>query len=868
MKKQLALLLSVIMAFSCFSTAAFAADEPTEIAPTPQEATASDATAAEAIKLGDVNMDKKVSVIDAKWVLQNVAKMKELNDSQSLAADVTLDGRISVADAKWILQCVAGLRELGEINPNGDVVEPDGDEMKALKDAIAQAKAVDAAGYTAQSVEALDKAIADAEALAGKNNVTAQQIDEAVKALEDAQKGLETDTAPLEKAISDSYLKDTSNYLPGSVDNFYAAVAEAEKVLNGKDITPKQVSDAVAAIKAAEANLVPKPDKTELEAAINEAEAVETDGMTPESIESFNNAIKAAKAVYNNDNSTAEEVEAATKALKDAQNALDRDYKALLTAKKDEVEALDLTGYTQETKDAVNTAMEQANAILENPDSTQEEAQKAYEALEDAVNALEIDTTEFDAAYKAATEVDPTGYTSNSVSALKAAIENADEVKANAEAAVEDYAQATEQLNNAIEGLAADLSKLKNLMRNCSDYLGDRFSKNYTKASIAALQEAYDNASEITEKNTPAEVQEAYDALEEAKNNLVRLADDFDVQLFNALLSVSQKTKFEDYTEETANALRDAIAQAEIVAAKEEKTQAEVKEATDALTKARDGLVKNRADTSALEAKIAEVTETYSEDDYTDESYQALTEALSAAQDVVDSDTPTASQVQQAMDDIDSAVEALESIDDALAAALADAEEITKEDYTQQTADALDAAVKAAQSPTNKKQALKDLEDAIAALKPNKTALDAAISKATAIERTDYTEDSLETLDTALTNARAKSSDDTASVDDVKTATSELEEAIKGLKADKTKLEERITKARAIDTKDCTEKTVQALTEALAQGDKVMQNNSATPDDVKGAIEAITKAVRELGDKYFDDEENSSRVPVIDWRNP
>ncbi len=60
--------------------------------------------------LGDVNGDGKISVVDAKWVLQSIASLKELTNEQAVAADTNGDSKLSVIDAKWILQAVAGIR--------------------------------------------------------------------------------------------------------------------------------------------------------------------------------------------------------------------------------------------------------------------------------------------------------------------------------------------------------------------------------------------------------------------------------------------------------------------------------------------------------------------------------------------------------------------------------------------------------------------------------------------------------------------------------------------------------------------------------------------------------------------------------------
>ncbi len=64
------------------------------------------------ILLGDVNGDGQVSSIDARWILQYLAMLRELNEEQFARADANGDGKISSIDARWILQAVAGTRVL------------------------------------------------------------------------------------------------------------------------------------------------------------------------------------------------------------------------------------------------------------------------------------------------------------------------------------------------------------------------------------------------------------------------------------------------------------------------------------------------------------------------------------------------------------------------------------------------------------------------------------------------------------------------------------------------------------------------------------------------------------------------------------
>lgn len=58
---------------------------------------------------GDANLDGKLSVIDAKLILKNVANLTTFSEEQTLAADMNGDGKITVVDAKRILKIIAGL---------------------------------------------------------------------------------------------------------------------------------------------------------------------------------------------------------------------------------------------------------------------------------------------------------------------------------------------------------------------------------------------------------------------------------------------------------------------------------------------------------------------------------------------------------------------------------------------------------------------------------------------------------------------------------------------------------------------------------------------------------------------------------------
>ena len=83
-----------------------------------------------------------------------------------------------------------------------------------------------------------------------------------------------------------------------------------------------EVSEAENALLGAMEQLRYKADKTILEAVLAEANKVDTDNYTAESVAAFNAAKEAADAVYGNDNATQQETDAAAAALREAMSGL------------------------------------------------------------------------------------------------------------------------------------------------------------------------------------------------------------------------------------------------------------------------------------------------------------------------------------------------------------------------------------------------------------------------------------------------------------------------------------------------------------------------------------------------------------------
>ena len=143
--------------------------------------------------------------------------------------------------------------------------------------------------------------------------------------------------------------------------------------------------------------------KENLLATINTAKEklAEKDAYTLESVKELEEAVEAAQKVYDKEDSTKEEVDAAEKAVQEAQKALVKKEtpKPEAPVKKDELkvaveDATKIVGdkeqYTEESLAALQSAIDKANAVLDNPEATQAEIDAAVKAVKEAKEALKV----------------------------------------------------------------------------------------------------------------------------------------------------------------------------------------------------------------------------------------------------------------------------------------------------------------------------------------------------------------------------------------------------------------------------------------------------------------------------------------------
>ena len=198
-------------------------------------------------------------------------------------------------------------------------------------------------------------------------------------------------------------LAETEQYTPSSLKDLEEAVKAAQAIYDDPNADQDKVDKAKANVEAKLAALKAKAKKDALNLAIIAAEGdvALVDKYTEESIEKLQKAIDEAKEVLADENASQEKVDAAEKAVKEAQKALveKETPKPEAPVKKDELKAAvedatkvvgDTEKYTEESLAALQSAIDKANAVLDNPEATQAEIDAAVKAVKEAKEALKV----------------------------------------------------------------------------------------------------------------------------------------------------------------------------------------------------------------------------------------------------------------------------------------------------------------------------------------------------------------------------------------------------------------------------------------------------------------------------------------------
>jgi hypothetical protein len=661
-----------------------------------------------------------------------------------------------------------------------------------LIDLLEAAKALEETDYTADSWtnSGIEKAIEDAEAILAKENPTDDEIKQATDNLKDAINALEKrpDNTELGDLLESIKDLDPDVYTPGSWEdsNIEQIIKDAEEILKNPNATEDEIEKIIEDLNEALDKLVEKPDTSVLEDMLEDAKALEKDDYTPDSWQDSN----------------------------------------------------------------IEQAIKDAQSVLDNPNSTEDELEKAISDLFDAMESLveKVNKSRLSEILANAKNLIESEHTPNSWrdSNIEQAIKDA-------ELLLEDPNASEEAVNNAIQNLETALATVvkranKSGLENSIISANNKVAEQYTPNSWDAVEAALGQANIVRNDNNASQEQVnlAKEALDTALENLIKRANKEALVLE---INKAENKNTADYSVTTWNVLEEALNAANVVYQNPNATQADVDEAVANLKAATDALV-FIGDLN----KTIDMVDGFNENDFTPSGWNAIQEALVVAKEVQSNPNATQAEVDAALEGLNEAIDTAPTAGNKgdLNLIIQIAQREVEGDYTadswKQLQTALDAAkevqadVEATQSQIN--TATSNLLDALGNLqkRADKTALQTAINQANNLSDTNFTIKSWDRLQEVLTTASNLMDNTNASQEEVDAATAALQDALKDL-VSIADLAQAIAGAELIDTDKLTPESREELLEALNNAREVLADSDANQSDVNQALADLNAAI-------------------------
>lgn len=270
--------------------------------------------------------------------------------------------------------------------------QPDTVDKSELQKAIRYAESIDLALYTDATADAVRTALDTARQVNDDAEATQQQVNEAQQALMKAIAGLEekpqpTPTAqptPAPTAQPTAAPTEQPTTPPSSGDSGNGGQDGGNGGNGGQTVQPTRKPSSTPSPTAQPANT------DELKKLVEYAESLDLNKYYDEGKDAFEEALANAREVLAKQAPTAAEVTEATRQLRNAADGLK------LNLGRDELEQtvnkakqLDLENADASAVTALQTALDNAEKALANPDATAEQLQAAHEALLDAIDAVQ-----------------------------------------------------------------------------------------------------------------------------------------------------------------------------------------------------------------------------------------------------------------------------------------------------------------------------------------------------------------------------------------------------------------------------------------------------------------------------------------------
>ena len=752
--------------------------------------------------------------------------------------------------------------------------------------------------------EAYTTAISNGNTLLQNTSATSEQLQDTIKAINNAKNGLNGDLNSAKQALQDAVnaapaTEKTAAYYNADTtkqNSYTDAITAGSDALKAQNPTVESLTDALNKINDAKAALDGQPtNKQDLQAAVNNSKDVKDSNNYTNADQAaktaYDDAVTAAQSVLDNKNTTQAQVTQALQDLNTANGKLNGDAKtdaanrqALEDAVKDAPNVRNTPAYyngDSKVQDAYNKAITDGQAVLDNKDATPAEVKNALDAITNAKKALDGQPTNKDALqdavnkskgikdsnnYANADQNEKTAY-DNAVTAAQGVLDNENATQAQVNQALKDLNTANSKLNGDAKTDAANRVALEEAVKEApvvektysKYYNGTEKAQNDYKNAVSEGQKVLDNPSA-----TAAQIKTALDNINAAKGALDGDPTD-KTTLQNGVDNAVDLDK-SNADAQAKKAYTDALDKAKQVLADPNATQQAVKEANTALTNAKTALENSSALQNAKDA-LQQAVDAKSTTEKTPAYYnansdkqQAYNTAISAGTDALKVQNPTVESLTTALNKINEAKNALDgkATDTSKLKAAVDNDNTVKasNDYKDASADyqkQYDDAVKAGQQlldPTTAPSPLTqaDVDRAAKAITDAQSAL--TTSATTNVK--DAKEKATADLTNAVDAAKAAIDQDTNLTEDERKA------AKAQVDSDASAAQEAINKATSNDAvtsaatagKVTIDKTVANATidNAAAGKNKAIDGSSLTDEEKNGLKAQVTQAVKNAKD--------------------
>ena len=783
-----------------------------------------------------------------------------------------------------------------------------------LNEAIKKCSGVNESDYLPEEWTTLQAELKNAVKVFGNTEATAFEVKTATEALEAAIAGLKADKGNLEKKIAAAYsaLGGEVSFEDGVMtivkpmsltaekfvkfDTFEDALSLAEEIYAKSDALTSEVISSTYDLGVALNNLV--LDRTDLRDEYNLASLKKQSQFTPESWAQFVTAFDNAGEVLQKPDAVpadfvqfSADIDDALEALKAAAAGLTVDkaqLEALIELAKQELDYGEI--YEGDSLLYLQQALAEAEAVVANDEATALQISAAATKLNDAIHNLEINIDFLKKKLKEAEtyldEKDKEYYTSDSMSALEAAYDAAKVfVDGHGEgtltaADLEAVKGATQNLTDALDGMQANVARLRELIERAENFDDERYDADSVAAlkALAAVNEkmlddgGYTNDQVIKGLK---DLDHAFASLRADKSALIDLVEEVSSwvnfkyrqdEYGEWIVDENGNLKtFVVYSSDSWDDLQQVLTAAEAIVNKPDATVEEVEGAYENLLQAIDDL---EIDLSEIKDRIKQANNILSGAAvYTDETTQALTDARDAAQLVVDTvATLKLEDVQAALDNLVAAIEGLEVDLEELTKLLdiCEAQEERKECFTEATYSDMAAQAAFIKSILDKgdKITVQEFNDYINLLtrvlnqlEVDTSAMDEALEKADGLEPEFITAATYAAVQTAVANAEALLAAGgltdadyevkLAAVTDYVNYLKALTDALDGIAPDKVAFKAFIDEKDGLTSQAYSDETLDELKSAIANA-RTDLNSADVPltyDALIADVEAIRAAI-------------------------